>query len=379
MTNDYYSVLGVGKNASIDDIKKAYRNLALKYHPDRNKSKDAEEKFKEINEAYAVLSDPEKRRQYDSYGPEQFNQRYSREDIFRDFNFEDIFRSMGINFDFGGAGFESSDDMLNNLFGFGGGRRQNMDIGNDILVHVTISLEDAARGTQKTVAIKHIKECPRCRGAGAEPGTGTVTCPTCKGGGQVKATTRTAFGIMQTISTCPKCGGRGKTFKEPCSECSGRGRVQEEEKVDMRIPKGVDSGMRLRLRGMGDYGRDRHGDAYVEVTVQKSKTFERRGDDIYVDVNIPFYLAALGGRVAVPTLNGEIEVPVSEGTQSGDKLTIEGKGMPRFNSNAYGDEVVSLIVDIPRRLSTEQRELMKKFAETDGGSYNDRKRKFGIF
>ena len=382
MAKDYYDVLGVKRDASQDDIKRAYRELAMRYHPDRNKSKDAEEKFKEINEAYAVLSDPEKRQQYDAYGPDQFNQRYSREDIFRNFDFEDIFRSMGLNIDFGGGGFGSPDDIFDSMFGIrSGGARRNVDVGNDILVHASVSIGEAASGTQKTIQIKHIKKCPRCNGGGAEPGSDIVTCATCRGNGQVKATSRTAFGIMQTISTCPKCGGSGKNFKDPCKECGGRGRVQEEDRVDLKIPKGINSGMRLRLRGMGDYGRDRQGDAYVEISVQKSKVFERDGDDVYVNFRIPFYLAALGGKITVPTLSGDLEVNVPEGTQSGDRIAIDGKGMPKLSGGGYGDEIVNIIVEIPKHLTAEQRELMRKLAESGGdiGSHVDKKRKFGIF
>ncbi len=382
MADDYYKVLGVSKDASPDDIKRAYRNLALKYHPDRNKNDDAEEKFKEINEAYAVLSNPEKRQQYDVYGPDQFNQRYSRDDIFRNFNFEDIFRSMGLNIDFGGEGFGNADSIFDAMFGVrSGGNRHNVDMGNDILVHANINIEEAAKGVQKRIQMRHIKKCSRCNGGGAEPGSDIITCNACKGTGQTKSTARTPFGIMQTISTCTKCSGSGKIFKSPCKECGGRGRVQKEEKIDINIPKGIDSGMRLRLRGMGDYGRDREGDAYVEVAVQKSKTFDRRGDDVVVNYRIPFYIAALGGKIVVPTLNGEAEMAVPEGTQNGDRLTIYGKGMPKMNGGGFGDELIDITIDIPKHMTAEQKELMKKLAQTDGGAdgYMDKKRKFGIF
>ncbi len=379
MAKDYYDVLGVKRDASQDDIKRAYRELAMRYHPDRNKSKDAEEEFKRINEAYAVLSDEEKRRQYDAYGPEQFNQRYSTEDIFRNFNFEDIFRNLGINIggmDVGG----SSGDIFDTLFGFSGGRRA-ADMGSDILAHASITLEEAARGTHKTLMIRHVKKCSRCGGSGAEPGSEIIRCRACGGAGTKKVTRRTPFGVMQTITTCQECGGTGKAFEEACTVCHGHGRVQAEDRVDITIPAGADTGMRLRLRGMGDYGRGRSGDAYVEISVQGNRTFTRRGDDLYIEFHIPFYVAALGGTVTVPTLEGEERLRIEEGAQSGDVIRMRGHGMPRLNSSARGDEVVSITVDTPRNLSAEQRELMKKLAELGGGmdGYTGKKRKFGLF
>ncbi len=374
MAADYYKVLGVNKDASQDDIKKAYRDLALKYHPDRNKSKDAEEKFKEINEAYAVLSDAEKRKQYDAYGPEEFNQRYDRDTIFRDFDFDSLFRSMGMDFGFGG-----SDDIFSRFFG--GGRGRDERSGNDLLFQTTISLKEAATGVTKTVSIKHLKKCPECDGTGAKPGTGTVECKECGGSGRIKRVSRTPFGAMQTITTCRRCNGAGKILKDPCSNCNGTGSKRGEDKIDLSIPKGVDSGMRLRLRGMGDHGRDQNGDAYVEISVAEDDVFVRDGDDIHLNLHIPFYLAALGGTVKVPTLYGPYEARVEAGMQTGGRIRISRKGMPKFGGGGYGDEIATVIVDVPKRMTESQKELIRKFADTDTdhGSTGDRKRKFGFF
>ncbi len=356
MAKDYYSILGVGKDASIDDIKKAYRELALKYHPDRNKSPDAEEKFKEINEAYAVLSDPEKRKQYDSFGPEGFSQKYSSEDIFRNFDFEDIFSDLfGGNF--------GSQDLFENIFGFS--PRGNYDAGNDILAKVNITLEEAVHGTTKTLSVRHTKVCDHCGGHGYEPGSKVVKCDMCNGTGQVRQTRRTPFGMMQTISTCPKCRGTGRIYEKACRVCNGSGSISAEEKVEVKIPPGVDSGMRLRLKGMGDYGKDRTGDLYVEIHVQQDKRFERDGDNIYTKAKVPLYVMVLGGEIEVPTIEGSKKVYIEEGTQNGTRITIHGAGMPQFRGGRRGDEIVELEVDIPQHLSKEQKELMRRFAELD--------------
>ncbi|MEM0149941.1 MAG: molecular chaperone DnaJ [Candidatus Micrarchaeaceae archaeon] len=355
MARDYYSILGVDKNASIDDIKKAYRDLALKYHPDRNKSPDAEEKFKEINEAYAVLSDPEKRQQYDAYGPEGFSQRYTPEDIFRGFNFEDIFKDVFGNF--------GNDDFFENVFGFS--PRGNYDVGNDILARISITLSEAAHGTTKLISVRHTKVCEHCNGTGHEPGSKVIKCDVCNGTGNIRQTRRTPFGMMQTVSTCPKCHGTGKIYEKVCKVCNGSGRVHGEDRVEVKIPPGIEAGARLRLKGMGDYGRDRIGDLYVEISVQKDKNFERNGNDIYTTVHVPLHVMILGGEIEVPTLDGNKKVYIEEGTQSGSSITIHGGGMASFRGSRHGDEIATLIVDIPQHISKEQKELIKKFAEMD--------------
>ena len=374
MTKDYYEILGVSRNASLDEIKQKYRELALKYHPDRNKDKNAEEKFKEINEAYAVLSDPEKRAQYDRYGPENFNQHFSEEDIFRGFDINDIFQNFGFD------NLETGD--IFDIFGFGQNRNQrtrNVDVGNDLLTKVSVSLEEAAAGAEKTIRIKHVKKCDRCNGTGAEPGSKIITCDRCNGTGQIKTTRRTPFGIMQTIQICPKCGGSGKTFEKLCKICNGSGKITEYDKIVVKVQKGVDNGTRLRLKGMGDYGKDRVGDLYVDIEVAPHKIFKRNGDDLYIDVSIPFYTAILGGTIKVKTLDNEESITVPAGTQTGDTLILKGKGMPHFNSSYVGNEIININVEIPKHINQEQKALIEKFKELDSKKEDKKKGFFSLF
>jgi molecular chaperone DnaJ len=376
MAKDFYDVLGVKKSATLDEIKQAYRKLALQYHPDRNKGKDAEEKFKEINEAYAVLSDPEKRRQYDAYGPDQFNQRFSEEDIFRGFDFQNIFRNMGFDVnDQGFGGFGNIDDIFDNLFNRGSQYGQGTR-GNDILAKVRISMLEAVNGATKTISLKHIAQCDRCNGTGAEPGSNVIACPTCNGRGQVANARRTPFGVMQTITTCPTCGGSGRVPEKKCKKCSGTGRIQKEDHVEVEIPKGVDTGTRLRLRGLGDYGSSRRGDLYIDIEVEPDPRFKRKGDDLVTTVHVPFYTAILGGTVEVATIDGSEAIKISPGTQSGDTAVIRGKGVPRFNRSGVGDEIIRIQVDTPKKLTSEQAELIKKFAELDGADASSKKKRF---
>ncbi len=374
MAKDFYDVLGVKKGASLDEIKQAYRKLALQYHPDRNKSKEAEEKFKEINEAYAVLSNPEKRKQYDAYGPDQFNQRFSEEDIFRGFDFQNIFRNMGFDVgDQGFSGFGNIDDIFDNLFNRGSQYGQGTR-GNDILARIRLSMLEAVNGATKTLTIKHIAQCDRCAGTGAEPGSKVITCPTCNGRGQVANARRTPFGVMQTITTCPTCGGSGKVPEKKCRKCGGTGRIQKDDSVEVEIPKGVDTGTRLRLRGLGDYGTSRRGDLYIDVEVEPDPRFKRKGDDLVTTIHVPFYTAILGGTIEAPTIDGSESVKISPGTQSGDTAVIKGKGVPRFNRAGVGDEIIRIQVDLPKKMTQEQEELIRKYAETEGDSSSKKKR-----
>ncbi len=372
MAKDYYETLGVQKNATQEQIKEAYRNLALKYHPDKNVDKSIEEKkkneerFKEVNAAYAVLSDPQKRKQYDSFGPESFQNRYSEEEIFRNFDFEKIFRDMGVNLNFGFGG----EDLFGGMFG----GMQGRDIGQSILYRMDISLEDAAKGTEKEVSMKHFARCKHCEGAGGEPGAKLIKCDKCGGSGRIATVRNTMFGRMQTVSPCDKCSGEGEYYDKKCRTCSGKGGTIQDERVTVAIPPGIDSGERLMYKGKGDFGKDGSGDLYVEVHVQKHKFFRREGSDIVTDVKVPFYTSILGGEVAVPTLSGEKRVKIDAGTQPGDRITIKGEGIKK--GSYIGNEVAIVDVEIPKSLSREERELIEKFRELRSGKQS---KKFGVF
>ncbi len=363
MAKDYYEALGIKKDSSQDEIKRAYRELVIKFHPDRNKDPKATDKMKEINEAYAVLSDPQKRQQYDTYGSDAFHQRYTQDDIFRNFDINEVLRQMGFNFGFG------DDSDIFSMFDMGQGRRQVRmeDVGNDILTRVNVSLEEAAKGTEKKITLNHIKACEHCKGNGAEPGSKTIKCPQCNGSGRVGTARRTPFGIMQTITTCGKCGGSGKSFEKSCKVCNGHGRVAGQDKIDVKIPRGVDTGTRLRVRGMGDFGADHTGDLYVDIAIEGNKNFTRQGDDLYYDLRIPFHTAAIGGIATVQTLDGTETVKIDAGTQNGDTIYLKGKGMPRMNGSGSGNEIIRVVIDVPRHLSSEQKELIKKLADMDSG------------
>ena len=375
MPKDFYEVLGLKKSASEDEIKKAYRTLALKYHPDRNKEPGAEEHFKEINEAYAVLSDHEKRRMYDTYGTEQFNMRYSEEDIMRNFNIDEVLRSMGIDFGFGSMGGDPF-----GMFGNFGGQRG--DFGSDLLANVEITLREAATGTERKITLNHVKRCERCGGSGAEKGSGRIKCDKCNGAGQVRTTHRTPFGIMQSVATCNRCGGSGSVIEKKCKSCQGIGKLRSEDRIDVKIPRGVSNGTRLRLKGMGDFGVDRTGDLYIDVEVEEDERFRRDGDDIRYTLHVPFYQAILGAEVTVPTLTGEEELKIPKGTKNMEILVMRGKGMPHFGSSGQGDQIVTVFVDIPSRINQEQEELIRKFAYADGGAHgkeDQKRKKFGVF
>jgi molecular chaperone DnaJ len=268
MPKDYYKILGVSANASEDDIKKAYRDLALKFHPDKNKSHDAEEKFKEINEAFAVLRDPQKRRQYDAYGAEGFGRMFTQEDIFRGFDINEIFRQVN----------EGNFQDLFNISGFGGFQStMRMDVGSDILESIEVTRSEAAHGTERRLRVAHTKLCAECKGSGAEKGSKTVTCKECSGKGQVRKTVRIPFGVMETITTCPGCNGMGKAMEKLCKSCHGHGRMQGVDNIMMKVPAGITSGSRLRLAGLGDYGADRTGDLYVDIIVKGEGKKEKLG------------------------------------------------------------------------------------------------------
>ena len=351
---DYYEVLGVQRNASKDEIKDAYRKLALQYHPDRNKSPEAEEKFKEISEAYAVLSDDEKRQQYDMLGHAGFDQRYTSEDIFRGTDFDSIFRDMGFG------------DLFRTFFGgFGGGfGGERVNRGQDLAYDLELTLEEAARGTEKEVEIPRTEKCDVCGGSGAKPGTSPRVCPRCGGAGQVQNMRKSAFGTFVQVTACPQCRGKGRIIETPCSNCQGSGLVRRRRKISVRIPAGIDEGYQLRLRGAGEMVSDggEAGDLYVVVHIKPNQQFMRDGDDLWYVAVISFPQAALGADVTVPTLEGPTTVKIHPGTQAGEVITLRGKGMPRFRAYGKGDLLVRVGISVPEKLTSQQRALIEQLA-----------------
>jgi molecular chaperone DnaJ len=356
---DYYEVLGVPREASEKDIKSSYRKLAMKYHPDRSDAPDAEEMFKEISEAYAVLSDSEKRRQYDQFGHAGINSQYSQEDLFRGVNFEDIFRGFG----FGG-------DSIFDMF-FGGGRRRGTNRGNDLRYDLEMTLEQAASGLETTIEVPRAESCPTCAGSGAKPGTSPVKCANCAGTGQITRAQNTPFGQMISSTTCPKCGGRGQMIATPCEDCRGAGRVHKRRKINVKIPSGVDSGQHLKLRGQGEAAPGpggQAGDLYVFINVRPHPRFTRSDSDLLLETPISITQAALGSDIEVPTLNGRARIKVPSGTQTGSVFRLKGKGMPRLHGSGIGDLHVRVNVRTPSSLTTRQTHLLEELAAEFGES-----------
>jgi molecular chaperone DnaJ len=342
---DYYEILGVGTNASEDEIKKSYRKLAMQYHPDRNPgNKEAEEKFKEAAEAYEVLNDPEKRDIYSRYGHEGLNGAG-----YRGFSgFEDIFSSFG--------------DIFGDVFGFKTGHSRNRRgtrAGADLRYDLRISFMDAALGTATEISLNKLTLCTSCRGSGCAPGTSPQICSLCQGRGQVTQSS----GFFSISSTCPQCRGQGGVITAPCPECSGGGKVSVEKTVQLKIPAGVETGSRLRLRGEGEEGEQGgpNGDLYVFLEVEKHEVFERNGDDIYCRVPITFFQAALGGTAEAPTLTGVEKLKIPRGTQTGRIFRLKGKGIPHLRGYGRGDHLIETVVTIPTNLTKKQEELLKEF------------------
>ncbi len=361
---DYYEILGVPKTASVDEIKRAYRALALKHHPDRvgaDQKKEAEEKFKEISEAYAVLSDPQKRSVYDQYGHSGFDQRYSTEDIFRGADFSSVFQDLG----FGGSIFEE-------LFGgadiFGGGGRRRGTRGADLEIDLPLAFEEAAKGAAKTVTITRRELCPECHGEGGE----RTTCPTCKGTGQI----RQSAGFMTIARPCHKCQGQGTLLKKACPRCHGEGRIAVERKLQVKIPPGVESGMRLRLSGEGEAGSRGRGDLYVHLRVSPHPVFQRDGPHLIVEYPVDITQAALGTEVEVPSLNGRVSMKVPPGTQSGTVFRVRGKGIPDIHDGRNGDLLVRVKVETPTNLTGTQRRLLEELAKNLGEETHPGRRSF---
>lgn len=366
---DYYEVLGLTKSASEDDIKKAYRKLAKKYHPDLNPGdKEAEARFKEVGEAYEVLSDNDKRARYDQFGFAGVDPNYGAGDG---------------GFGFGG-GFGGFDVDLGSIFSdfFGGGgsssaRRNGPRKGENVRAGVTLTFEEAAFGCEKEVTAARVEHCAKCNGTGSADGSEPITCTNCGGSGVVRTVRQTAFGAMQQQTTCPKCGGTGKTVKDPCTTCRGKGKVRKNKKITVKIPAGVDNGQAVRVAGEGSVGTQggSNGDLLVEVTVHSHPIFQREGSDVICEMPITFVQAALGGDLEVPTLDGKVRYNIPEGTQSGTTFRLRNKGIPVVGyQGRRGDQYVTVVVETPKNLSKEQKELLRKFAETEGDDgYTKRK------
>ncbi len=350
MKRDYYEILCVERHASQEEIKKAYRKLALQYHPDRNPDdKEAEEKFKEAAEAYDVLRDPEKRRLYDLHGHAGVEGAG-----FRGFSgAEDVFSSFS--------------DLFEDFFGFSTGqrrgRRSGPEAGSDLRYDLTISFQEAALGAEKEIDIVRLENCSECNGTGAAEGSQVITCPTCNGAGQVIRTE----GFFRVSSVCPRCSGEGTVMTEPCRNCSGQGRVQERRRVKVHIPAGVDTGSRLRLRNEGEAGRrgGPRGDLFIVIHVEPHEFFQRRGNDILSSEMVSMTEAALGCTITVPTIDGEQEIEIAAGTQNGDSITLKGRGFPDIRGGRSGNQVIFIKVMVPENLTERQRELLKEFAEIE--------------
>ena len=349
---DYYEVLGISKSATEAEIKSAFRKLAKQYHPDVCKEPNAEEKFKEVQEAYAVLSDENKRRQYDQYGHAAFQGGQGGAGFdFSDFDFSDIFG------DIFGGGFG---------FNFGGGRANSTRAtkGRDSVLRINLTFEEAVHGTKKTINLDTTENCSECDGKG---GSGETSCSTCHGSGTVTAEQRTLFGSFMTKTTCPTCKGKGKTYKDTCSKCRGTGKVKINKDIEVIIPAGVNTGNQLRVPGKGEAGNNggSNGDLYLEFVVREHPLFEREGNDIYINLPLTITEAVLGCKKEIPTIYGNVKLTIPDGTQSGDKHRLKGKGVEDPNSRRKGDMYVVIDVIIPTRLSKDQKKLFEQLRETN--------------
>ena len=361
---DYYEVLGVGKNATEADIKKAFRTLARQYHPDANKDDpNAAEKFKEINEAYQTLSDADKRARYDQFGHAA----------------DQMGGGGGNPFDGMGGDMGGFADIFESFFGGGMGRQRQRGParGADLQYELDLSLEEAAFGAKKEIRIPRTEECETCHGSGARPGTQPVTCSKCKGTGQIQVQQNTIFGRFVNVAPCDRCGGDGKIIESPCTTCRGRGLVQKMHTVEVNIPGGVDTGSRLRMSGYGEKGErgGPPGDLYIVMRVRADKRFRRQDDDLISEVTISMFQAALGTKVEVPTLDGPETVKIPEGTQHGDVIRLKGKGIKHLRGNGRGDQHVVVKVEVPTRLSAKEKDLLHELAELRGERVGEGDRK----
>ncbi len=361
---DYYEILGVKKSATLDEIKKVYRELALRYHPDRvphDQKREAEEKFKEISEAYAVLSDPQKRALYDQYGHTGIDQRYAYEDILRTADFSSIFEDLA-DFGFGRSIFEEIFDF--DIFGKGRKVRRERK-GRDIEVEIEITLEEVAGGCEKPITFMRYEVCSVCSGTGQKPGTKKEICTRCRGKGEFY----TSAGFFQLRQTCDLCGGTGEIIRYPCSECKGQMKVKVARKISVKIPAGVDTGSVLRIHGEGEHGTLGRGDLYVYIRVKPHPIFTRKDSDILTEVSISMVRAVLGGEIEVPTLNGKVKMRIPEGTQNARFFRLKEKGLLHLRGYKRGDEIVKISVKIPTSLTPQQRKLMEEFARLSGEEF----------
>ena len=354
---DYYKILGVDKNSDKREIKKAYRKLALKYHPDKNPSKDAEEKFKNISEAYAVLSDDQKRKMYDTYGHAGIDQQYSTEDIFRGVDFGDIFGGMGFDFN------DIFEQFFGHRYGFSGSRRVRRR-GADLRYDIEIGLQDAYNGLETEIRVPRVEICDECNGSGAEKGSSIKKCPQCNGSGQIKHTRRTAFGMFSQVTPCNKCHGQGTMIERYCGKCNGNGNIQVTRTIDIKIPKGVDNGSQLRLAGEGESAYGGSGDLYIVIHIKKDNTYRRNNADLYMSKTVSYPDATLGTKINVETIGGDLErIKIPEGTEYGDIIRVKNKGMPYLRGRGYGDLFIEIKIETPKRLSRKARKLLEELKD----------------
>lgn len=367
---DYYEVLGVSRGASEDEIKKAYKKMARKYHPDLNPGdKTAEEKFKEVNEAYEVLSDADKKARYDQYGHAGVDPNFGAGGFGGGFDG---------SFDFGDLG-----DIFGSFFGggFGGGRRTNPNApqrGESIRMSIAISFEEAAFGCEKAVTVERYETCDTCHGNGCAPGTSPEVCPDCHGTGTVQVRRQTPMGVFATSSPCPKCGGKGRIIHQPCKDCRGSGMVRKKKTIQASIPAGIDNGQTISIRGQGNAGKNGGpaGDLLITITVRPHELFRREGTSVLCEAPITFTQAVLGAELEIPTIDGKVKYTLPEGTQSGTTFRLKGKGIPSINGRGRGDQYVTVYIETSKNLNKEQKEALKKFAETMGESNYEEQKKF---
>lgn len=370
---DYYEVLGVSKSASDDEIKKAYRKLAKKYHPDVNPGDQAAEaKFKEVNEAYSILSDKEKRARYDQFGHAGVDPNY------------------GAGGPGGGFGFDMGDIDLGDIFGsfFGGGfggfggsssaRRNGPQKGESLRANLTITFEEAAFGCEKEVSVDRYETCASCHGSGCADGTSPEVCPDCHGSGQVQVRRQTPMGVFATTSPCGRCGGKGRIIKTPCTACRGSGLERKRRTIQAKIPAGIDNGQTISIRGQGHAGKNGgpSGDLLITITVRPHELFRREGTSVLCEAPITFAQACLGAELEIPTIDGKVKYELPEGTQSGTTFRLKGKGIPELNGRGRGDQYVTVYIETPRNLNREQKDALKKFAESVGDNNYEERRKF---